>query len=289
MPIQHHHPKVSKADVASLNERYAPWRIEKTRQENPGITYAVTTQARNVDTGEIIYRHVGWTQESRGQALNAILERRDAESDAIEDAAEKRDYLYHQNPACMTLTDAEIVQSAEDSLPYLTDAAIVERAEQTKPIVIPRPIYPNRPRCLAAPATDAEREYLHNHTDPQVHPITRDETAAVVTWCREWAADCVWSDVTTRDFDNMSGLAILVSSNTRIVGGLAFVLADIRRLATPEHYLCGTCGAPTGIGDTCMHDTGAPVECAHGFAADCPDCDTSSPVAVFDADTDDPS
>jgi hypothetical protein len=78
------HPMVSKSDLAYLNSRYAPWRIEKApRFRQTPLTTTVTpriigwdTQARNIETGEVIYRCEGWTKASRGQALNAILERR---------------------------------------------------------------------------------------------------------------------------------------------------------------------------------------------------------------------
>src|SRR5437660_5337557 len=82
----HSHPMVSKSDVASLNQRYAPWRIEKTYKPAslagivPDTTRRFVTQARNVETGEVIYSCDGWTNAARGQALNAILERREQEA-----------------------------------------------------------------------------------------------------------------------------------------------------------------------------------------------------------------
>lgn len=76
----HAHPMVSKSDVASLNERYAPWRIEKAWRSGskygPNVRGGFDTQARNTETSEVIYRCEGWTQASRGQALNAILDKR---------------------------------------------------------------------------------------------------------------------------------------------------------------------------------------------------------------------
>lgn len=71
--MTHPHPMVRKSDVADLNSRYHPWRIEKASAGNRRFD----TQARNVETDEVIYRCEGWTSASRGQALNAILERRD--------------------------------------------------------------------------------------------------------------------------------------------------------------------------------------------------------------------
>lgn len=72
--MTHPHPLVSKADVSSLNDRYYPWRIEKARYTGTEIGRSQwLTQARNVETGLVIYRCEGWTKASRGQALNAIL------------------------------------------------------------------------------------------------------------------------------------------------------------------------------------------------------------------------
>lgn len=70
----HNHPLVRKEDLRNLNARYAPWRIEKATSGKPG-EWQTITQARNVETDEVFYRCEGWTQASRGQALNAILER----------------------------------------------------------------------------------------------------------------------------------------------------------------------------------------------------------------------
>jgi hypothetical protein len=68
MGSTHAHPMVRTADVASLNERYAPWSIELTTPQREA-------QARNTETGEVIYRCEGWSQASRGQCLAAILAR----------------------------------------------------------------------------------------------------------------------------------------------------------------------------------------------------------------------
>lgn len=88
--MTHNHPMVRKADVADLNARYAPWRIEKVSRRVYDVNAPFTSsappyrhggfdvQARNVDTGEVIYRCEGWNQAARGQALRAILERRNA-------------------------------------------------------------------------------------------------------------------------------------------------------------------------------------------------------------------
>jgi hypothetical protein len=85
----HAHPMVRKEDVADINSRYAPWRIEKApRYRQTPLTVTVPakvigfdTQARNTETGAIIYRCEGWTQASRGQALNAILEKRQTQEE----------------------------------------------------------------------------------------------------------------------------------------------------------------------------------------------------------------
>jgi hypothetical protein len=76
---------VSAHDVAALNERYAPWKIEKSSTRKTVRTMSGLqgrrklvwlTQARNTDTDEVIYTCEGWSQAARGQALNAILNRR---------------------------------------------------------------------------------------------------------------------------------------------------------------------------------------------------------------------
>ena len=82
--MTHAHPLVSKSQVADLNSRYAPWRIEKAPRYRHSLSSETVTpkrigfdtQARNLETGEIIYRCEGWNNASRGLALNAILDRR---------------------------------------------------------------------------------------------------------------------------------------------------------------------------------------------------------------------
>lgn len=71
---------ITVSEVSALNEQLAPWRIEKApmpRTSGRGVYF--TTQARNVDTGEVIYRAPsGWTLETRGAALDAIETRVEA-------------------------------------------------------------------------------------------------------------------------------------------------------------------------------------------------------------------
>lgn len=62
--------------------------------------------------------------------------------------------------------------------------------------------------------------------------VTTTEAAAVVEWCREWASDCEWGDVDAEDIAAMNDAAILRACHRRIDGGLAFVLADVRRTAS---------------------------------------------------------
>lgn len=71
----HAHPLVSKSDVADLNERYSPWRIERVGYTSDSVSYW-ETQVRNTETNERIYLCEGWNKASRGQALLRILERR---------------------------------------------------------------------------------------------------------------------------------------------------------------------------------------------------------------------
>ena len=71
----HAHPMVSKADVASINERHAPWRIVKSvKHVGSPNRAAFDTVAENRESGEVIYRCEGWSKAARGQALNAILD-----------------------------------------------------------------------------------------------------------------------------------------------------------------------------------------------------------------------
>lgn len=60
--------------------------------------------------------------------------------------------------------------------------------------------------------------------------VTTNEAQAIIDWCNEWVRDCEWGEG--------EGVAIacgvelfLRSCNRHIDGGLAFVLADVRRLA----------------------------------------------------------
>ncbi len=76
MTPAHAHPMVRTADVASLNEVHAPWRIEKVYG---GSGRPFIAQARNTATGQVLYRCEGWNQASRGQALAAILEAKAAQ------------------------------------------------------------------------------------------------------------------------------------------------------------------------------------------------------------------
>lgn len=70
--------------------------------------------------------------------------------------------------------------------------------------------------------------------------VTTDEAAAVVAWCREWAADCEWADVLdtpeeTREwFATVDASELLRSAHRHIDGGIAFVLADVRRASAPR-------------------------------------------------------
>lgn len=92
--------------------------------------------------------------------------------------------------------------------------------------------------------------------------VTTTEAAQVLAWCREWASDCVWSDVTTRDFDNMPADQVLRSSHTRIVGGLAFVLADVRRIANDARQgidrACPACKQGLSWDGHTQHSPGCP-------------------------------
>lgn len=57
--------------------------------------------------------------------------------------------------------------------------------------------------------------------------VTTNEAAEVIEWCQEWARDCEGGHLFTVNDANL-----LHVSNRLIDGGLAFVLADIRRVAS---------------------------------------------------------
>jgi hypothetical protein len=60
-------------------------------------------------------------------------------------------------------------------------------------------------------------------------PVTRDETSAVVAWCRDWAEDCEWADTTPVEVSETAARELLRACDRHIDGGLSFVLADVRR------------------------------------------------------------
>jgi hypothetical protein len=95
--------------------------------------------------------------------------------------------------------------------------------------------------------------------------VTAIEAGAVIEWCREFARDCEWRE----DAESIEALptnAMLAASNRAIDGGLAFVLADVRRLALSAEVdsalwlssrrpladanVCHHCGARDGMGAT---------------------------------------
>src|SRR3954462_11419417 len=67
--------------------------------------------------------------------------------------------------------------------------------------------------------------------------VTEEEAGAVITWLREWLADCEGSQVVA----DMDTPALLRYCDAAIEGGIAFVLADVRRCAVPTLQ-------PTGYG-----------------------------------------
>lgn len=85
----------------------------------------------------------------------------------------------------------------------------------------------------------AAQEYLASVIEPLTvgkvgnYAPSLDETAAVVTWCREWVADTFGDGIEHR----LSSLEMLSRCNDHIDGGLAFVLADVRRVATDPSTL----------------------------------------------------
>lgn len=62
--------------------------------------------------------------------------------------------------------------------------------------------------------------------------VTEAESVAVIAWCREWAKDCEWADIEeTNELDDWDVPSLLRNCDKHIDGGLAFVLADVRRCA----------------------------------------------------------
>lgn len=77
----------------------------------------------------------------------------------------------------------------------------------------------------------AIRSYVENHTaTPANEPITDVEIVAVNEWCREWCLDVV------DDFDDYvnteRGTDYVYFARVNVEGGLDFILADVRRMAS---------------------------------------------------------
>lgn len=72
--------------------------------------------------------------------------------------------------------------------------------------------------------------------------VTTDEAAAVIAWCRDWVAD-----VEPDGYQHLTTADILRGCDRHIDGGLAFVLADVRRLAAhPVGCPCFDCQVADG-------------------------------------------
>lgn len=65
-----------------------------------------------------------------------------------------------------------------------------------------------------------------------VEHVTDEEAITVIEWCREWAKDCEWEDVDSNELDDFDVPRLLRSCDKYIDGGIAFVLRDVRRLAS---------------------------------------------------------
>lgn len=104
--------------------------------------------------------------------------------------------------------------------------------------------------------------------------VTEAETAEVIAWCREWVADA-FEDGKDAAYGSMrfSDAAILRRVNSRIDGGLAFVLSDVRRIANDARQgidrNCPACAAQAESGPWPDHSPGCPdsPEAAKGVLA----------------------
>lgn len=87
---------------------------------------------------------------------------------------------------------------------------------------------------------NAARETIHNLVSPTLHPVTDDETAAVVEWCHDWLTDTFPADVehiANQEGEEVSAVEALRLTHHYCDGGLAFVLADVRETAqSPEGF-----------------------------------------------------
>jgi hypothetical protein len=100
--------------------------------------------------------------------------------------------------------------------------------------------------------------------------MTVGETRTAVAWCREWASD------TFEDFDaSLTDAAVLRACHRHIDGGLAFVLADVRRLASEDAAEPCDCGAVRGA-------SGAYVNHAAGMHPQCEDVTNAYRVVSMD-------
>jgi hypothetical protein len=152
MQANHAHPMVSKSQIASLNERYAPWQICKAWVPGSrvgGFRGYFETQARNTETGEVIYRCQGWSQASRGQALNAILARRFEDSGRHPQVSEDAGTAVYDNDGCAGALIPEIIASATRAA---DNAGVPETTDDGYPI-------PAQARATIAALVAMDRDY----------------------------------------------------------------------------------------------------------------------------------
>lgn len=109
--------------------------------------------------------------------------------------------------------------------------------------------------------------------------VTTTEAASVLAWCREWAEDCQWADTTPVEVSQTAARELLRACERHIDGGLAFVLADVRRLANDKRQgidrSCPACAAQNEPGPWPNHSPG------------CPDAPTTSTETIGNVPLDD--
>jgi hypothetical protein len=67
-----------------------------------------------------------------------------------------------------------------------------------------------------------------------VEHVTDAEALAVIEWCRDFAKDCEWQDIDSHEVDGFDLPSLLRACDRHIQGGIAFVLEDVRRVASTD-------------------------------------------------------
>ena len=68
--------------------------------------------------------------------------------------------------------------------------------------------------------------------------VSNREALALVAWCRDWARDCDWQDMSADDIDALGALDILRGAHSALDGGLASALDAVRIEAIEDAAEC---------------------------------------------------